>query len=201
MNLPNKSPKKPVVKVKSADDKNCLFENKLNKQFKVDLPNTVWCGDITYLKAGGRPYYLAVVIDLSSRKIIGFKLSSTINTQLALDAFNIAFESRGRPDGVMFHSDRGAQYTSKEYMKHLFSLGVVQSFSAKGHPYDNAVCECFFKYLKKEETNRKTYSTYTELGLSIFEYINSFYNNMRPHSANGNLSPNAYEKKYLDTVS
>ncbi len=98
---------------------------------------------------------------------------------------------------LLFHSDRGCQFTAKAFRKHLDELNIVQSFSAKGHPYDNAVMECFFKYLKKEETNRRTYSSFDELKLSIFQYINGFYNSFRPHSHNNGLSPDQAEMNFL----
>jgi len=97
----------------------------------------------------------------------------------------------------MFHSDRGTQYTSKEFRKELDRVDFVHSFSAKGHPYDNAVIESFFKYLKHEELNRRTFNTLQELNLSLFEYIEGFYNKNRPHSANEWLSPNEKEMEYF----
>lgn len=115
-------------------------------------------------------------MDLYSRKIIAYKLSDKINTQLAVDTVDLAVANRGKSNGIIFHTDRGSQYTSKEFRKHLDNLNMIQSFSAKGHPYDNAVMECFFKYLKKEETNRRSYSSLDELKISIFKYIFGFYN-------------------------
>ena len=127
------------------------------------------------------------------RKIVSFKLSSRINTQLAMDTLNIALSTRGDVSGLMFHTDRGSQFTSKKFRQHLDSLNIVQSFSAKGHPYDNAVMECFFKYMKKEETDRRNYQSLGELNQSLFTYINGFYNSVRPHSHNNGLTPNQKE--------
>ena len=192
MNLPRMSSEKPFKPMAKNTDDNC--ENRLNKQFSVSAANTVWCGDITYIRAGGRFCYLAVVIDLFGRKVVGWRLSSKADSGLVCAAFEKAYAFRGRPKGLLFHSDRGAQYTSKAFRSLLENYEVIQSFSAKGHPYDNAVCESFFKYLKKEETNRKTYFSMQELELSLFAYIEGFYNNARPHSANNGLAPNEFER-------
>ena len=129
--------------------------------------------------------------------MIAYKLSPNLNTRLAIETLDMAVASRNVSKGVIFHSDRGCQFTSEAFRKHLDKLNIVQSFSAKGHPYDNAVMECFFKYLKKEETDRRTYSSFDELKLSIFEYIHSFYNSFRPHSHNNGLSPNQAEVNFL----
>lgn len=136
-------------------------------------------------------------MDLYARKIIAYKISKRIDTQLAIDTLNLAVADRGKSSGIIFHSDRGAQFTSKCFRKHLDALNMIQSFSAKGHPYDNAVMECFFKYLKKEETDRRNYSSLSELQLSLFQYINGFYNSSRPHSHNNGLSPNQAKDLYF----
>ena len=113
-----------------------------------------------------------------------------------MDAFKTAYSRREQPQGLMFHSDRGSQYTAFAFRQLLDSLNVVQSFSKKGYPFDNACCESFFKYLKKEETNRRTYHSLEELKLSIFEYIDGFYNSRRPHGSIGMLTPNQKEDLY-----
>jgi len=138
-----------------------------------------------------------VILDLFSRKVIAYKLSNKIDAQLAIDTVNLAVASRGKSQGVVFHTDRGCQFTSIQFRKHLDRLNMVQSFSAKAHPYDNAVMECFFKYLKKEEVNRKCYSSFSDLNNSLFEYIFGFYNSVRPHSHNNGLSPNQAEQLFL----
>jgi len=138
---------------------------------------------------------LCIIIDLFSRKVVAFKVSHKANAQLVMDCFKNAFETRNKPVGLMFHSDRGTQYTSFFFRTLLDNCNVIQSFSKKGHPYDNACAEAFFKYLKLEETNRRTYHNKQELDLSIFTYIN-YYNSKRPHSANNYLTPNAREEKY-----
>ena len=191
MALPKMSTSKPVYTKTVSEQGECI--NHLDKQFGPAKPNLVWASDITYVRVGGRFCYVCVVMDLFSRKIIAYKVSSKIDKQLALDAFSIAYSKRGKPSGVMFHSDRGCQYTSKDFRKAIDQAGFVQSFSAKGHPYDNAVVESFFRYLKKEELDRKSFQSVMELELSLFEYIVGFYNPRRPHSFNDLLSPDEKE--------
>ena len=195
MNLPkNSSRKVPIQSVKSASDD---FKNLLNRKFNPDEPNKIWAGDITYLKVGSKWCYLCVVIDLFSRKVISWQLCDKPDAQLVINTFRKAYRSRNCPQGLLFHSDRGTQYTSAAFRKLLDELNVVQSFSAKGCPFDNAVVEAFFKFLKAEETNRKSYSTLADLRISLFEYIDGFYNVKRPHSATHFLSPNDFEAKFF----
>lgn len=191
MNLPKMSTSKPPKYKHISEEGKC--ENILSQQFNQTAPNTVWVSDFTYIKAGGRFYYLCAIMDLFSRKIIAYNLSNKIDTQLAIDTLSLAVSNRGKSNGIIFHTDRSCQFTSKKFRKFLDSLNMIQSFSAKGHPYDNAVMECFFKYLKKEETNRRSYSNFEELQLSLFKYINGFYNSIRPHSHNNGLSPIDFE--------
>ena len=196
MNLPKMSTVKPFQKKsKTASDEE--FKNILNQKFNPKEPNKVWVCDFTYIRVCGRYYYLCAIIDLFSRKVIAYKLSNRIDTQLAIDTVYLAVASRGKSNGIIFHSDRGCQFTSSKFRKHLDNLNIIQSFSAKGHPYDNAVIECFFKYLKKEEVNRRSYSSFDDLNLSLFQYINGFYNSFRPHSHNNGLSPNDFEQCYF----
>lgn len=194
MNLPKMSTSKPPNFNHISEEGR--YENLLAQQFNQSAPNTVWVSDFTYLKANSKTYYLCAIMDLFSRKIIAYKLSNKIDTQLAIDTLNLAVANRGVSNGIMFHTDRGSQYTAKTFRKHLDKLNMIQSFSAKGHPYDNAVMECFFKYLKKEETNRRSYSSFEELNISLFKYINGFYNSIRPHSHNNGFSPNDFELNY-----
>ena len=194
MELPKMSTVKPRPSWRRMDNGEC--HNRLLQQFSQDAPNLVWVSDITYLKAGRKWYYLCVIIDLFSRKVISWRLSGKADVSLVMTTFQKAYESRNTPCGLMFHSDRGTQYTAFAFRQLLDSLNVVQSFSKKGYPFDNAVCECFFKYLKLEETNRRTYRTFHELYLSVFEYIEGFYNSRRPHGSLGYLTPNEIESAY-----
>lgn len=200
MSLPKMSTVKPAsvyVKPKTDKDKDKEYVNHLKQRFNPDKPNLVWVSDITYIRVSGKFCYVCVIIDLFSRKVIAYKTSAKINTKLTLDTFNTAYSKRGFPKGVMFHSDRGCQYTSKDFRMALDKAEYVQSFSAKGHPFDNAVAESFFKYLKKEELNRNNYNNVNELNMSLFEYIEGFYNKRRPHSANNFLSPDEKEDRFV----
>ena len=131
-----------------------------------------------------------------SRKIISWNISSRPNADLVIQTFQKAYHTRNCPAGLMFHSDRGSQYITFAFRKLLDELNVIQSFSKKGYPFDNACCESFFKYLKKEETNRRTYHSLQELQLSVFKYIEGYYNSRRPHSSLGMLTPNEKEELF-----
>ena len=192
MQLPKMSTIKPKFKAAHrSDDISC--RNILKQNFNPKEPNKAWCSDITYIKVGSKFCYLCVIIDLFSRCVIAYKISHKIDTQLVLDTFEYALKNRNYPQNVIFHSDRGSQYTSDEFRKRLDRAAFIQSFSKKGHPYDNAVAEAFFKFLKLEETDRHSYHLIEDLELSIFDYI-LFYNFKRPHSANNLLSPVQFEK-------
>lgn len=125
-----------------------------------------------------------------SRKVISWNISSELDVELVMTTFKKDYDKRKDPKGLMFHSDRGSQYAAFAFRQLLDVLNVVQSFSKKGYPFDNACCESFFKYLKKEETTRKTYHSLQKLQLSIFEYIEGFYNSKSPHGTLGMLTPN-----------
>ena len=194
MVLPKMSTAKPVYTKTKTEQGEC--KNHLEKRFNPTIPNLVWASDITYVRVAGRFCYVCVVMDLFSRKIIAYKVGISADKQLVINTFKMACSKRNYPKGVMFHSDRGCQYTALDFRKAVDEMGFVQSFSAKGHPYDNAVVESFFKYLKKEELNRRTYSNIKELEMSLFEYIEGFYNLRRPHFANDLLSPIEKEDAY-----
>ena len=195
LHLPRIATRKPPKSkyIQSLLDMN----NVLKQDFHQSAPNLVWCSDITYLRVQNRFYYLCVIIDLFSRKVIAHKLAAKADARLVIDTFLDAFAKRGYPQGLMFHSDRGVQYTSLAFRKVLDNCHIVQSFSKKGHPYDNAVAECFFKYLKLEETNRRFFKNFDELYLSVFAYIDGYYNSKRPHSSLGLLTPNQFEQKFF----
>lgn len=195
MTLPKMSTAKPFVSNEKVYEDSC--PNVLQQNFNPSQPNLVWVSDITYVKVANSFCYICVIIDLFARKVIAYQTSSRIDTKLVLDTFFLAYTKRGCPTNVMFHSDRGTQYTSQEFRKVLDQHELIQSFSAKGHPYDNAVAESFFKYLKKEELNRRSFSSIQELNLSLFEYIEGFYNKRRPHYANLLLSPNEKEDAFF----
>ena len=151
---------------------------------------------ITYVLQ--RDYGINISVGRVYRLVISWHISSKANVELVITAFKNAYEKRNAPYGLMFHSDRGSQYTAFTFRQLLDSLNVVQSFSKKGYPFDNACCECFFKYLKKEETNRKCYRSLMELQLSVFEYIEGYYNTKRPHGTLNMLTPNEAEALYWE---
>lgn len=196
MNLPKMSTDKPRHRKKHRDNGQC--PSHLKQEFNQKAPNLAWASDFTYIKVNGKFCYLCIVMDLYSRKVIGWNLSSKHDADFTMKAFKNAYRGRDIRYGLIFHSDRGSEYTAFAFRQLLDSLSVVQSFSKKGYPFDNACCESFFKYLKKERTNRRTYRTFEELRLDIFDYIEGFYNNRRPHGSLGYLTPNEMEAVYWD---
>lgn len=172
-------------------------KNLVQRNFKVIKPNQVWVSDITAFKVKGKWFYLCVVIDLFSRKVIGFCVSQKSSTRLLTTTFKKAYIDRGKPSNLMFHSDQGSQYTSKAFTALLKDCGVTQSLSTPGQPLDNAVAESFFSSFKKEEAYRKDYTSEHHFIESITKYID-FYNNIRPHKTNHYKTPNELEAKYLE---
>ena len=195
MELPAMATVKPRQPGKPKEASSDL-PNILQKRFSTDAPNRVWVSDITYIKVSGRFCHLCTIIDLFARKVIAFRVAYKADADLVIQTVMMALRNRGNPKGVLFHSDRGTQYTAAKFRRLLDELGFIQSFSAVGHPYDNAVAESFFKSLKHEETGRRRYLDLDDLSLSIFEYIH-FFNTQRPHSANGGLTPEDTENAYF----
>jgi putative transposase len=177
-----------------ADPTKSPAENKLDRDFTATEPNRKWVTDITYLPTAAGWVYLAVVIDLFSRKAIGWSIGVSLATELVSAALRHAIENR-RPNGkrLLHHSDRGCQYTSDAYQKTLRTLGITCSMSRTGCCYDNAVMERFFWSLKHEWTNHATFANLEEARLSVFKYIETFYNPVRIHQTLGYLSPDQYE--------
>ena len=196
MRLPQMSTVKPPKAAVSNEDIG-ICRNLLSQRFDQKAPNLVWVCDFTYVKVGGKFYCICAILDLYSRKVIACRVGNKIDRFLAIDTLRDAVRLRDVSNGVIFHTDRGYQFTSKDFRQVIVELGMVQSFSAKGHPYDNAVMECFFKYLKKEELNRRTYLTVEQLKQSLISYISGFYNSRRPHSHNHGLSPNQTEHAFF----
>lgn len=183
-------------RLNSANDRQYqYYPNKLKRQFLTDAPNKVWVSDITYAKVGMDFVYLCVIIDLYSRKVISYAISENMDTALVIDTFQQAFLLRGNPAGVLFHSDQGTQYTSFQFRKLLKQNGVIQSFSAPGSPYDNAVAESFFASIKKEDFRRNYYPTFDQFQTAVDAYI-EFYNDYRPHQRLGQITPNQAEAEY-----
>ena len=171
--------------------------NLLDRQFVVKEPNRVWCSDITYIWTGGGWLYLAVIIDLFSRQVIGWSMSSRIARKMVMDALRMAVWRR-RPDpGLIFHSDRGSQYCSHDFQRMLKGYGMISSMSRKGDCWDNAVSESFFGTLKTERVHHIQYKTRETARRDIVDYIEMFYNSRRRHSFLGYMSPKEYEEKRL----
>ncbi len=171
-------------------------ENKVKQEFKIKEKNRVWAGDITYIKTSVGWVYLAVVIDLFNREVIGYDIGKKIDTQLVKNALGNAIGKRGLTDGLIFHSDRGCQYASNGYQDMLKEKGMEGSMSKPGCPYDNSCVESFFASLKKEKIYRKKYDTMEEVKRDVFCYIELFYNRKRRHSTLQYMTPVEYLHKY-----
>jgi len=167
--------------------------NLLDRQFDVESPNCAWVSDITYIPTGEGWLYLATILDLYSRKIIGWSMDSSVSRQIVLDALEMAVGARKPAKGLIHHSDRGSQYASGDYRKALAEHGMVCSMSRKGDCWDNAVMESFYRSLKTELVHQQDYKTKEEARRKIFEYVEVFYNRQRIHSYLGYVSPVDYE--------
>ena len=186
--------------VSTTDSKHALpvAENILNRQFNPAAPNVAWTSDITYIRTRAGWLYLAVVLELFSRKIIGWAMAPTMPADLVCRALKMALGARKPAAGLVLHSDRGSQYASHEYQALLKQHGVVCSMSRKGNCWDNAVMERFFLSLKMERVWRQDYANHWEAEKDITEYIVGFYNCLRLHSARGNLPPMIYEREMAE---
>jgi len=188
-------PKRRFRVTTKSDPSHAVADNLLQQNFTARGPDQRWASDITYISTHQGWLYLAIVMDLYSRRVVGWSMSQWISRHLVMDALRMAIESR-RPEALLIHhSDRGAQYTSDDFRNELIKHGIRCSMSAKGNCYDNAVVESFFGLLKRERVNRVRYRTREEAMADIFEYIECFYNRKRPHSYLGNISPVAFEKR------
>ena len=177
-----------------------LAENHLNQEFDVQKPNQSWVTDITYIRTYEGWLFLAVVIDLFSRQVIGWSMQPRIHADLVMDALLMAVWRRKPKSEVIVHSDQGSQYTSNDWQRFLKGHNLVCSMSRRGNCYDNAVAESFFQLLKRERIKRRTYKSRDEARQDIFDYIEMFYNPVRRHGYNDNLSPVEFEKQYFQQV-
>ena len=183
----------------NSNHKSPVFENKLNRQFTVTQPDRVHAGDITYLWTQEGWLYLAVVIDLYSRKVVGWSMGSRMKAQRVCDALRMAIWQRRPAARLLVHSDRGSQYASKDYRRLLKAHDFEGSMSRKGDCWDNAVVESFFGSLKQERVQWQNYQTRYEAQQDVLEYITMWYNSRRLHSYLGYKSPNEYESETIQT--
>ena len=182
----------------NSDHKKPVFENKLKRQFNVAQVDKVYAGDVTYIWTQEGWLYLAVVIDLSSRKVVGWSMSSRMKAQLVCDALTMAIWQRQPKEGLIHHSDRGSQYASKSFRQLLKVHGYEGSMSRRGDCWDNAVVESFFGSLKQERVHWRNYQTRYEAQQDILNYISMFYNSKRLHSYLDYMNPNDYEMKLFE---
>lgn len=180
----------------STESRTNVSDNLLNRNFDAEQPNQKWVSDITYIKVGRTWMFLAAVLDLFSRKIVGWALDTHMREDLIIEALNMAALNRDIADNAIIHSDRGVQYRANQYQGILQDYGLKSSMSRKGNCWDNAVMESFFSRLKVELIYAENYQSVDEAKSGIFEYIELFYNQTRRHSANGYMSPNDYEKQH-----
>ncbi|WP_425514823.1 IS3 family transposase [Agarivorans aestuarii] len=187
----------PTHKYAKAERAHLSIPNVLGRQFAPDAPNQIWCGDVTYVWTGSKWLYLAVVLDLYARKVVGWATSSSPNSELTKKALRMAFESRQRPSKLLFHSDQGCHYTSQSFRQQLWRYGIRQSLSRRGNCWDNSPMERFFRSFKTEWMPRVGYKKLTEAASSITQYIVGYYNRHRPHQHNGGVSPSKTELQYF----
>jgi putative transposase len=169
--------------------------NVLERSFNAPAPNRRWIADFTYIWTAEGWLYVAAVIDLFSRRVVGWSMSATMTAELVTDALVMAIWRRGKPDALIHHSDRGSQYTSDQFQRLMGDHGVTCSMSRSGNVWDNAAMESFFSSLKTERIARRIYRTRDEARADVFDYIERFYNTKRRHSTIGYLSPMEFEMK------
>ena len=172
-----------------------VAKNLLQQNFTAKAPNRLWASDITYIDTQQGWLYLAIVMDLYSRRIVGWSMDQWMSRHLVIDALTMALGSRMPEEQLIHHSDRGAQYTSDDFRNELDKHGIQCSMSGRGNCYDNAVVESFFGLLKRERVNRRRYRTRDEARADIFDYIECFYNRKRRHGYVGNISPVDFERQ------
>ncbi|SLJ83435.1 transposase OrfAB subunit B [Psychrobacter sp. DAB_AL43B] len=186
-------------KYKHADEAHKTHHNILNRNFSQTAPNQVWTGDVTYIRIKGGWCYLAVVLDLYARRIVGFAVSDSPDSMLTTKALQMAYQTRLQPIGVLFHSDQGTHYTSKKFAESVASCeGMTQSMSRRGNCWDNAPTERFFRSFKTEWMPKGGYENITEAKIAISNYIWGYYQTVRPHTFNDYLTPLEKEKRYFN---
>ena len=188
--------KRKFVVTTNSDHTLSIAENILNREFTAEAPNLKWVADITYIPTKMGWLYLAVVLDLFSRKVVGWSMSDTIDSALVQSAMKMALLHRQPEAGLLHHSDRGVQYAAEDFQRLLKNNHAICSMSRKGNCWDNACVESFFGSLKSEWVRGRIYETFEEAEKDIFHYIEVFYNRKRRHSSLGDVSPAVYEEMY-----
>jgi transposase InsO family protein len=188
-------PRRFVVTTDSNHDQP-IAPNLLEQDFQATAPNTKWVTDITYIPTGEGWLYLAAILDLYSRKVVGWSMAATMETSLVQNALDMALKGRCPSAGLIHHSDRGCQYASHSYREALQDSGVTASMSRRGNCYDNAVIESFWHSLKVEMVHRRVFATRSQAESDIFEYIEVFYNRIRLHSSIGYQTPDSFDAAY-----
>jgi putative transposase len=179
---------------KDQGERSAIADNVLDRQFQADMPNQKWVADFTYIWTAEGWLYVAVVLDLYSRRAVGWSMQASMTSQLVADALMMAVWRRGRPLELLHHSDQGSQYTSEHFQKLLAEQGITCSMSRAGEVWDNSAMESFFSSLKTERTARKVYRSREQARADVFDYIERFYNPTRRHSTLGYVSPIEFEK-------
>ncbi|EEW6711848.1 IS3 family transposase [Escherichia albertii] len=186
----------PTHRYKRGGHEHVAIPDYLERQFAVTGPNQVWCGDVTCIWTGKRWTYLAVVLDLFARKPVGWTMSFSPDSRLTMKALEMAWETRGKPGGMLFHSDQGSHYTSRQFRQLLWRYQIRQSMSRRGNCWDNSPMERFFRSLKNEWMPVVGYVSFSEAAHAITDYIVGYYSALRPHEYNGGLPPNESENRY-----
>lgn len=197
LGIKSKTKQKFRISTTDSNHRYNLSPNRLNQNFHATSPDTIYVGDMTYISTQEGWLYLATVIDLYSRKIVGWSMDETMTSTLVNDALLMALQTRSPQKGLIWHTDRGTQYASDSHRTLLKEYNILQSMSRSGNCYDNAVAESFFHSLKTELTHHIQFQSRTQAKQALFEYIEVFYNRQRLHSSNDYLSPVDFENKVL----
>ena len=200
MDIFQKTKKRFKISTTNSKHKEPVAENKLNQKFAAKKPNEIWLSDLTYVETGEGWLYLATVMDLYSRKIIGWSFADSLEGVHTRKAFKMAYNAQNRPSGVTFHSDRGIQYACKEFRAQIISCNFIQSMSRRGNCYDNAPMESLFHTLKTEFVYKQKFQSIDQGALEIFEWIECFYNRKRIHSSIGYKTPFAAMEDFMLTA-
>ena len=189
----------PQHKYAKSEQGHLCIPNVLGRTCKPDKPNQAWCGDVTYVWTRSGWLYLAVVIDLFGRRVVGFATAKSPDSERTKKALRMAYESRGKPKGLLFHSDQGCHDTSKSYRQLLWYFGIRQRLSHRGNGWDNAPTERFFRRFKSQWMPKSGYDSLAQGATAISQYITGYYHRYRPHQHNGGLSPIDAEKACAKT--